>query len=39
VPVEEALLASLAGGTGAGLLLARAWIASRAPFRRRRSTE
>ena len=34
VPLEEALL-PLSGGAGAVLLLARAWLASRAPFRRR----
>jgi hypothetical protein len=33
VPVEEALL-PLTGGISAGLLLARAWIATRVPFRR-----
>ena len=33
LPVEEALL-PLTGGASAGLLLARAWIASRVSFRR-----
>jgi hypothetical protein len=36
VPVEEALLL-MPGGAGAGLLLARAWVASRVRFRRRPS--
>jgi hypothetical protein len=35
VPVEELLLPVLASGAGTGLLLARAWIATRAPFRPR----
>jgi hypothetical protein len=36
VPVEELLPLVLASGAGAGLLLARAWVASRVPFRRAR---
>jgi hypothetical protein len=32
VPLEELLLPVLASGAGTGLLLARAWVASRAPF-------
>jgi hypothetical protein len=32
VPVEELLLLAFASGTGAGLLSARAWVASRVPF-------
>jgi len=32
VPVEELLPLALSGGAGTGLLLARAWVASRAPF-------
>jgi hypothetical protein len=32
VPVEELLLLVLASGAGSGLLVARAWVASRAPF-------
>jgi hypothetical protein len=35
VPVEELLLLVSATGAGTGLLLARAWLASRAPFRPR----
>jgi hypothetical protein len=35
VPVEELLLLVSASGAGTGLLLARAWLASRAPFRPR----
>jgi hypothetical protein len=37
VPVEELLPLVLAGGAGTGLLLARAWVASRVPFRPRAS--
>jgi hypothetical protein len=36
VPVEELLPLVLASGAGAGLLLARACVASRVPFRRAR---
>jgi hypothetical protein len=32
VPVEELLLLAFASGAGAGLLRARAWVASRVPF-------
>jgi hypothetical protein len=32
VPVEELLLLVLASGAGTGLLLARAWVASRLPL-------
>jgi hypothetical protein len=32
VPVEELLPLVLASGAGTGLLLARAWVASRVPF-------
>jgi hypothetical protein len=32
MPVEELLLLVLASGAGAGLLPARAWVASRVPF-------
>jgi hypothetical protein len=35
VPVEELLPLVLASGAGTGLLLARAWVASRLPFRPR----
>jgi hypothetical protein len=35
VSVEELLLLVLASGAGAGLLLARAWVASRVLFRPR----
>ena len=35
MPVEELLLLVLASGAGTGLLLARAWVASRVPFSRR----
>jgi hypothetical protein len=35
VPVEELLPLVLASGAGTGLLLPRAWVASRLPFRAR----
>ena len=35
VPVEELLLPALASGAGAGLVLARAWVASHVPLRGR----